>query len=78
MAKEGLILTESQVKALERKGHDDEACGEIDTQPPGYLASQGTFYVGTFKDFGVFTNKPMSIPMQRWPIASCIPPVVVY
>ncbi|WP_445359636.1 IS481 family transposase [Microbulbifer sp. ANSA005] len=52
VAKEGLILTESQVQALERKRHDDEACGEIDTQHPGYLGSQDTFYVGTFKGVG--------------------------
>ena len=52
MAEEGLILTESQVQALERKRHDDEACGEIDTQHPGYLGSQDTFYVGTFKGVG--------------------------
>ena len=33
-AEEGMILTESQVAALERKQHDDEACGEIETQHP--------------------------------------------
>ena len=52
VAEEGLILTESQVQALERKKHDDEACGEIDTAHPGYLGSQDTFYVGTFKGVG--------------------------
>ena len=30
VASEGLILTESQVMALERKKFDDEACGEIE------------------------------------------------
>ena len=35
VAKEGLILTEDQVAAMERKKHDDEACGEIETQHPG-------------------------------------------
>lgn len=52
VAKEGIILTESQVQALERKKLDDEACGEIDTAHPGYLGSQDTFYVGTFKGVG--------------------------
>lgn len=52
MASEGLVLTESQVVALERKKHDDEACGEIETQHPGYLGSQDTFYVGTLKGVG--------------------------
>lgn len=49
---ESHILTESQVAALERKKYDDEACGEIETAHPGYLGSQDTFYVGTFKGVG--------------------------
>lgn len=52
VAQEGLILTEAQVQALERKKQDDEACGEIETAHPGYLGSQDTFYVGTFKGIG--------------------------
>ena len=52
VAAEGLILTESQVAAMERKQHDDEACGEIETAHPGYLGSQDTYYVGTFKGIG--------------------------
>ena len=52
VAEQGLILTESQVAAMERKQHDDEACGEIDTAHPGYLGSQDTYYVGTFKGIG--------------------------
>ena len=52
VALEGCVLTESQVVALERKKHDDEACGEIETMHPGYLGSQDTFYVGTFKGVG--------------------------
>lgn len=52
VAKEGLILTEAQVQALERKKQDDEVCGEIETFHPGYLGSQDTFYVGTLKGVG--------------------------
>lgn len=52
VAKEGIVLTESQVAALERKKQDDEACGEIETEHPGYLGSQDTFYVGTLKGVG--------------------------
>lgn len=52
VASEGIILTESQVIALERKKFDDEACGEIETAHPGYLGSQDTFYVGTLKGVG--------------------------
>lgn len=52
VAAEGIILTEAQVTALERKKLDDIACGEIDTAHPGYLGSQDTFYVGTLKGVG--------------------------
>ena len=52
VAKEGIILTEAQVIALERKKDDDEAVGEIETEHPGYLGSQDTFYVGTLKGVG--------------------------
>ena len=52
VAKEGLILTEAQVQALEKKKQDDEAAGEIETAHPGYLGSQDTFYVGTLKGVG--------------------------
>ena len=52
VAAEGVILTESQVAAMERKKDDDVACGEIDTAHPGYLGSQDTYYVGTFKGIG--------------------------
>lgn len=52
MAEESLILTESQLQALERKKEDDAVCGEIETFHPGYLGSQDTFYVGTLKGVG--------------------------
>jgi transposase InsO family protein len=48
----GLILTEAQVVALERKKFDDEVTGEIETAHPGYLGSQDTFYVGNLKGVG--------------------------
>lgn len=52
MAKENLVLTESQVIALERAKLEKEACGEIETEHPGYLGSQDTMYVGTLKGVG--------------------------
>ena len=52
VAAEGLILTEAQVQALEKKKYDDEAAGEVETAHPGYLGSQETFYVGTLKGVG--------------------------
>lgn len=51
-AEEGLVLTESQIAALEKKKDDDLACGEIETAHPGYLGSQDTFYVGNLKGVG--------------------------
>ncbi|HDI3193427.1 TPA: transposase, partial [Vibrio cholerae] len=51
-AENGIILTDEQVAALERKKHDDEVCGEIETAHPGYLGSQDTFYVGNLKGVG--------------------------
>ena len=52
MSKENMILTESQVQALEKKKDDDLVSGEIETAHPGYLGSQDTFYVGTLKGVG--------------------------
>ena len=52
VAQDGLILSDSQIAALERKKHDDVACGEIETAHPGYLGSQDTFYVGNLKGVG--------------------------
>ena len=52
VASEGIIITDSQIAALETKKNDDEACGEIETAHPGYLGSQDTFYVGNLKGVG--------------------------
>jgi len=52
MAQEGLVLTEAQMMALERKKERREANGEIETEHPGYLGSQDTYYVGTIKGVG--------------------------
>lgn len=52
VAREGILLSDGQIAALERKKLDDEACGEIETHHPGYLGSQDTFYVGNLKGVG--------------------------
>ncbi|WP_429945652.1 IS481 family transposase [Bibersteinia trehalosi] len=52
VAEKGIILSENQVQALERKKEDDVVCGEIETAHPGYLGSQDTFYVGNLKGVG--------------------------
>jgi transposase InsO family protein len=52
MTQEGIILTEAQVIAMERKKEKQEAFGEIETEHPGYLVAQDTYYVGTIKGVG--------------------------
>ena len=51
-AQDGVVLTEDQVAALEKAKLEKEAHGEIETEHPGYLGSQDTFYVGTIKGVG--------------------------
>ena len=51
-AQDSLILTEDQVRALERSREEKTARGEIETAHPGYLGSQDTYYVGTIKSIG--------------------------
>ena len=52
VAKDGIILTEAQVIAMERKKEKREAFGEIETEYPGYLGAQDTYYVGNIKGVG--------------------------
>ncbi len=47
-----MILTEDQLRALERSREEKEAHGEIETEHPGYLGAQDTYYVGTIKSIG--------------------------
>jgi transposase InsO family protein len=47
-----VVLTEAQVAALEKGRTEQEAHGEIETEHPGYLGAQDTFYVGTIKGVG--------------------------
>jgi transposase InsO family protein len=51
-AEENIILTEEQLRAMERAKQEKEAHGEIETEHPGYLGAQDTFYVGTLKGVG--------------------------
>ena len=52
MAQENLILTEDQLQALEKAKEQKVAEGEIETEHPGYLGSQDTFYIGNIKGVG--------------------------
>ena len=52
VAQDGLILTDAQVAALEKKKEDEQTKGEIETHHPGYLGAQDTYYVGDIKGVG--------------------------
>ena len=51
-AQDNLVLTESQLQALEKAKEEKQAHGEIETHHPGYLGAQDTYYVGTIKGIG--------------------------
>ncbi len=51
-AQEGLVLTESQLVALEKAQLEKEAHGEFESECPGYCDAQDTFFVGTLKGVG--------------------------
>ena len=45
-------MTEKELQALEKAKEEKEAFGEIETEHPGYLGAQDTFYVGNLKGVG--------------------------
>jgi transposase InsO family protein len=52
-AKEGIVYTEEQVRALEvLRKEREESPDEIETEHPGYLCAQDTYYVGYLKGVG--------------------------
>lgn len=52
-AKEGIVYTEEQIIALERRRQErEESLDEIVTEHPGYLVAQDTYYVGYLKGVG--------------------------
>ena len=52
VAQDGVVLTESQLAALEKAKSEKEAHGEFESQCPGYCGAQDTFYVGNMKGVG--------------------------
>lgn len=69
VAETGVVLTEAQVQALEKKQDDDVAHGEIETAHPGYLGSQDTFYVGTLKGVGRIYQQTFVDTYSKWAAA---------
>jgi transposase InsO family protein len=52
-AKEGIVYTEEQLRALEiLKREREDNLDEIETEHPGYLVAQDTYYVGYLKGVG--------------------------
>ena len=51
-AEERILLTEEQLQCLEKAKNEREAHGEIETEHPGYLIAQDTYFVGTMKGVG--------------------------
>ena len=49
---EGIILSDTQIAALEQAKEEKVAHGEIETYHPGYLGAQDTYYVGHIKGVG--------------------------
>ena len=72
MAQERLILTESQLAALEKAKADKEAHGEFESECPGYCGAQDTFYVGTLKASAASTSRLSSIPTPRSVSPNCM------
>ena len=50
--RDGMILTEAQVAALEKAKREKESQGEFESECPGYCGAQDMFYVGTLKGVG--------------------------
>jgi transposase InsO family protein len=52
-AKEGIVYTEEQLRVLEiMRREREESLDEIETEHPGYLLAQDTYYVGYLKGVG--------------------------
>lgn len=69
VAEEGILLTEAQLAALEKKKEDDIVHGEIETHHAGYLGSQGTFYVDTLKGVGRIYQQTFVDTYSKWAAA---------
>src|SRR5512133_3854909 len=62
VAQDGLILTESQLAALEKAKADKEAHGEFDSACPGYCGAQG--YLMFPRKSGHRVTRPEALPVR--------------
>ncbi len=69
VAQEGIILTEEQIQALEKSRAYKEAHGEIETEHPGFLGSQDTYYVGYIKGVGHIYQQTFIDTYSRYALA---------
>jgi transposase len=76
VAETGKVLTEGQLKALEKAKEEKTAKGEIETEHVGYLGSQDTYYVGAIKGVGRIYQQTFIDTMRRWALPSCTPPSI--
>lgn len=73
VANEGIVLSDEQIAALERKHEDDVACGEIETAHPGISVRKTRSTSAISKVWGAFTSKRLSTRTAKSCIASCTP-----
>ncbi|MBD0294218.1 MAG: hypothetical protein ICV84_03305 [Flavisolibacter sp.] len=64
-AREGLLLSESPLSALQKAREEKQASGEIQTQHPGYLGAQDTYYGGTIKAVAGCSSRPSLLPTPK-------------
>ena len=66
VAENGIVLSDAQISALEKKREDDIAQGEIETAPLAILVRRTRSTWAPSKALGAFTRKPLSIRIARW------------
>ena len=71
-ARDGILLTEEQMAALEKAKQQKEMHGGIESHHPGYSGSQGTCYVGTMKGVGRIVQQSFVDSCPAWRSANSI------